>query len=205
MANSSALKEFREKEADTMKRLGKVFAVMVKVPTGAYFVVGGTEAPFLFSNDNFKCVCIGHSSVDVSEGEDLLREIGSRIASTYSEADLHALVVATFASRCMQLDLENLKNPRGVAAEFIILDIDQKVIKVRFNGDVEVEELEDMESNFVLIGAYDPAFRKTLMAEVKKLPTDFNRNNYKKKSEILGKVALAIKSKLGLKHVGILQ
>lgn len=202
--NGSPLKDFRIKEADTRKRLGRVFAAFIKIPSGAYFIVGGKEPPFLYGNESFKCVCIGNAALDVSEGEDILREVGSAISSTFSEDDLHALVVATYASRAMQLGLEDLDSPRGVAAEFILLDVGEKILKVCFDGNVETEELSAMKADFTVIGAYDPVFRRVLMEELRKAPTDMTLENLKKKAREIERIAFSIKRKLKLGHVGIL-
>ena len=148
-ANRSPLSDFREKEADTKKRLGRTFAAFIRIPGGEYFITGGKEPPFLYSNESFKCVCIGDNALDVSEGESMLREIGSEISSTFSEDDLHALVVATYVSRAMQLSLEDLDSPRGIAAEFVIVDIGEKVLKVRYDGSVETEALDAMKGTFI--------------------------------------------------------
>lgn len=202
--NGSPLNDFRLKERDTRKRLGKVFAAFIKLPLGAYFITGGKESPFLFGNDSFKCVCIGDSSLDVSEGEEILREVGSSISSTFSEVDLHAMVVTSFTSKAMQLGLEDIESPRGVAAEFIVLDIGEKIVRVRFDGNIETEALGEMKENFTLIGAYDPAFRRVLLEELKRAPTDITPENVQKRMKAVEKVALSIKSKLKLEHVGIL-
>lgn len=202
--NSSLLNDFHIKEADTKKRLGKVFAAFVKVPIGGYFIVGGREAPFLFGNESFKCLCIGHSSLDISEGEDILRNVGSAISGTFSEEDLHALVVSSFTSRTMRLSLEDMELPRGIAAEFIVFDIGEKVLKVRYDGNVETEELNAMKNNFTIIGAYHPAFRRILLEELKRAPTDIVPKNYSERAEAIKKVALSIKRKLKLEHIGVI-
>ena len=202
--NGSPLKDFRIKEADTKRRLGRSFAAFIKLPMGAYFITGGKESPFLFGNESFKCVCIGNSALDINEGEDILPEIGASIGSTFSEEDLHALVVATYASRAMQLSLEDLDSPRGVAAEFIILDIGEKVFKVRYDGNVETEELDLMKGNITVIGAYEPAFRRALLDELKNAPTDITPENVKQRLDQVERVALRIKRSLKLEHVGVL-
>lgn len=202
--NSSPLRDFRIKAQDTKKRLGKVFAAFIKLPTGAYFITGGKEPPFLYGNKNFKCVCVGGSSLDINEIEDILREIGSSFGSTFSEDDLHALVVATYASRAMQLGLEDLDSPRGVAAEFMVLDIGEKVLKIRYDGNIETEELDIMEVNFTIIGAYDPVFRRVLLEELKRAPADVTLENTKEKLNQVEEIALSIKRRLKLEHVGLL-
>ena len=201
--NGSPLNDFRIKERDTRKRLGKVFAAFVNVPLGGYFIVGGREAPFLFGSESFKCVCIGNSALDINEGEEILRSVISTISGTFSEEDLHALVVSGFASKAMQLSLEDMILPRGIAAEFIILDMGERVIKVRFDGNVETEELSVLKGP-TLIGAYDPVFRKKLMQEIGKAPNDVTSDNIKDKSKELNNIAMRAKKKLNLGHVGLL-
>jgi len=202
--NGSPLRDFRIKETDTKNRLGRVFAAFVKVPTGAYFITGGKEPPFLYGNESFKCVCVGNDELDVSEGEHILREIGSAISSTFSEEDLHALVVANYVSRVTQFDLEDLHSPRGVAAEFIIFDVGEKVLKVHYDGNVETEELGTMKEKFTLVGAYNPVFRRTLLEELRKAPADVTSDNLQEKIKEIEKVAFSIKKKLKLKHIGVL-
>ncbi len=200
----STLRDFQIKEADTKQRLGKVFAAFIRLPLGAYFITGGKEPPFLFSNENFKCVCIGASSIDINEAEDILREIGSAISNTFSEADLHALVVTNFVSRVMQSSLEDKNSPRGVAAEFIIFDIGEKVLKVRYDGNIEIKEFDNMKDGLTLIGAYDQAFRRILLKELKLAPTDVTPKNVQKRAKAVEEVALSIQKKLKLEHVGVL-
>lgn len=203
-ANSSPLRDFREKEADTRKRLDRTFAAFIKLPLGAYFLTGGNEPPFLYGNESFKCVCVGGSALDVNEGEEMLRDIGSELSSMFSEEDLHAMVVSTFVSKAMQLNLEDLNSPRGVAAEFIIFDVGEKILRVRYNGNLETDPVYEMKDKVFLVGAYDPVFRRMLMEELKKAPVDVTPENLKSKIKEIERVALSIKKRLKLEHVGVL-
>lgn len=202
--NGSLLRDFKLKDEDTKKRLGKVFAALIKIPNGVYFIAGGQERPGTYSNDNFGCVYVGGSSLDVNEGENIVRGIGSFISSTFSENDLHAMVLTDYASRIMQLSLEDIESPRGVAVEFLVVDWEEKVLSVRYDGNTEDQSFEEISDNIVLISAYDPTFRKILMGELRKAPTDVTSKNIKQKGEEIMKVALSIRKKLKLKYVSVL-
>lgn len=206
MANisGSLLRDFKLKDEDTKKRLGKVFAALIKIPDGAYFIVGGQEQPGISGNDNFGCVYVGGSSLDVNEGENIVREIGSFISSTFSEDDLHAVVVSSYVSEVMQLSLEAIKSPRGVAVEFLIVDWGEKVLSVRYDGNIEERPFDEISDNIVLLSAYDPTFRKILMKELKKAPADVTPKNIKQKGNEIMKVALSIKKKLKLKYISVI-
>ena len=61
-----------------------------------------------------------------------------------------------------------------------------------------------MKEKFTLVGAYNPVFRRTLLEELRKAPADVTSDNLQEKIKEIEKIALSIKKKLKLRHVGVL-
>src|SRR3989344_3996661 len=99
--------EFIMKKTEAEQRLARVFTVFIKlVPNSGYFICGGNVPFSQFSNSNFGCIIIGSSLVEINQGEDLIRRVGSRINTMFSEKDFHSTVVMDFLSRYLKANLQ---------------------------------------------------------------------------------------------------
>src|SRR3989338_845370 len=188
--------EFIMKKTEAEQRLARVFTVFIKlVPNSGYFICGGNVPFSQFSNSNFGCIIIGSSLVEINQGEDLIRRVGSRINTMFSEKDFHSTVVMDFLSRYLKANLQNMKIPQALAIEFFITDILGNLLRVHFHGAIEIDYVDSTDKDIFMTGGYDEKFRENLLRELKKAPQTIDK-------EKMTEFAKGIKSKFRLSHVG---
>lgn len=179
--------EFVLKKLEAESRLARTFAAFIKIPDGGYFIYGGNVLPTNFSNKNFGSIIIGHSLVEINQGEDLLWKIGSRISQVFTENDFHSTVAMDFLSKYLRANIQNMKIPQALAVEFMFIDSVDNLFRVHFTGDVEMDGLDETDEDVFVIGCYDPKFRKRLLAELKKVPKKLDPDQMKAFAEALKK------------------
>lgn len=133
------LEEFELKKLHVEERLARVFAAFVAIPDGGYFICGGKVPPAVFANQNFSCVIVGHSQMDLSIGRDMIREINSYTSSTFSNQDFYATVARDYFSTYLRSEMEDMKIPQSAAVEFMLVDFKGCLTRVYFSGDIEVD------------------------------------------------------------------
>lgn len=185
------------KKIEAEERLARTFAAFVKLPVGGYFICGGKVPPAYFSSDNFRCIIIGHSLVEISQGESLLREVGSRVSSLFTKNDFYATVATDFLSKYLRANIQNMKIPQALAVEFITIDIRGILVRINLTGDFEIDNLNEDGERIFIVGCYDERFRKSLASELKNAPKEINLD----KMRIL---ADRLVSRFKLPHCGFL-
>ena len=196
MVGHGFFEEFAMKKLEAEQRLARVFAAFVKLqPIGGYFICGGNVQFSHFSNDNFGCIIIGSSLVEINQGEDLLRKVGSRINSVFSEKDFHSTVAMDFLSKYLRANLQNIKIPQALAVEFFITDILGNLLRVHFHGDIEVDSVDSLDKDVFMVGGYDKKFRGDLLGELKKAPQTIDK-------EKMHEFAKELKNKFKLSYIG---
>ncbi len=188
--------EFMLKKLEAEQRLARVFAAFIKPqPVGGYFICGGNVQFSQFSNGNFGCIIVGASLAEINQGEDLIRKVGSRINSVFSEKDFHSTVAMDFLSKYLRANLQNMKIPQAVAVEFFITDLLGNLLRVHFHGDIEIDFAEGTDKDVFLVGGYDEKFREKLLGELKKAPQTIDK-------EKMLEFAEKLKNKFKLSYVG---
>jgi len=191
------LEEFMVKKLEAEERLARVFAGFIKLGSASgYFICGGNVQFSRFSNENFGCIIVGSSLVEINQGEDLIRKIGSRINSVFSGKDFHSTVVMDYLSKYLRANLQNMKIPQALAVEFFITDILGNLFRIHLNGDIGIDSIENTDKNVFLVGGYDEKFREELLRELKKSPQTIDK-------EKMLEFAKRLKDKFKLPQMGL--
>lgn len=192
----SLLGEFELKKFEAEQRMGEVFSVFVKLePGNGYFICGGNAQFYRFSNQNFACVVTGASLSEINQGMELLQKVGSRISSVFSSDDFHSTVAMDYLSKYLRTDIRNMKKPQALAVEFFITDILGSLIRVSFQGDIEVDSIDNADNKILLLGGYDKKFREDFWEEIKQVPQSIDK-------EKMTEFAERLKDKLKLSKIG---
>ncbi len=159
--NLGILEDHVIKKIDVEQRLADCFCLFVKTPDGGCFLSGGQEKPERYISPNFTAVCMGATRIESTIGLDLLIELGSAVAHQFSEQDFHSTIVLEFLCNYMKEQLEDIKSPQGLALEFIIFDhITNKLFRISFDGNYQINDLEEAGSKFFMIGDYEKPGKK---------------------------------------------
>lgn len=154
--NMGTFEDYVIKRIDVEQRLANCFCLFIKAPDGGYFLSGGQEKPEKYISPNFTAICMGATRIESTIGFDLLVQLGSTIARQFDEQDFHSTIVLDFLCTYMKEQLEDVKSPRALALEFIIFDhITNKLFRILFDGDYQIDDLEEAGSKFFIIGDYD--------------------------------------------------
>lgn len=195
----SPLGEYRLRVKDAKERLAKSFCCFFDAGKVKLFIGGGEYEAAFFTSSNFAAFIVGGSLSEVEEGTRLIKGVASKIATLYSERDFHASVAKYFLSQYLKAHLENKDTIVGLAVEYMLFDITQRLTMINLNGDTQVLTEGDTKGKIFFVGCYDPALKQRITRAVSKELTKQVPKNPKEAH----KLADRLKKSLKIKYIGM--
>lgn len=167
----SALKELAAKCRDAEKRLGKNFVALFWHDGSLCLLLNKNNNPELFQNSNFFSIAVGASNYEISEAANLINRSHYSIAQRFSQNDFRLLVALDIVTKYLRQELENMKHPRAIAFEYVLVDIRLGIlVPIRYSGDFEIfGNFNSASDKIFVLGTYDNEFSELVKLKIKEM------------------------------------